>query len=247
MQRRNRNSDCKATKGSTIRKWAGKRPWSEVLTGSPAAAALRNTMKILSHGLRGLDSSLWEHQAEVLTLRPSTPRERHLRILPHFRFCLHHRLSNMCVRNAPSVVRRRTCSISIKGIDVLELLGCVKGGDETMKQRNIGEYSTKKKHSAHAGKKSVNVEGMAECNNKNVNFFLNNFKHGKCHWPPTTNQKPLFSADHTGTNYLTLVNHFKGMRRKWRQWRWYGWPSSYYTTWPSWNGTALPFVSRRCT
>ena len=124
------NSDYKTTRGTTIPKWAVKRPWSEVL-----AASAGNTTKILSQGIRppGLGFGPFREQSKVPTLRPlSTPKERHLRIPPHSRFCLLHRLSSTCVRNTPSVVRW-TRPVSITVINILELLGCVKGGDETIK------------------------------------------------------------------------------------------------------------------
>jgi hypothetical protein len=94
-----------------------------------------NTTKILSQGTRppGFGFGPFRAPSKMPNLRPlSTPKEHHLRIPPQFRFCLHHRLSNTCVRNIPSVVRW-TCPVNITVINVFDLLGCVKSGDETIK------------------------------------------------------------------------------------------------------------------
>jgi len=96
------NSDYKTTKGTTIRKWAWKRPSSR---GSRCSCSCsENTTKILSQGTRpqGFAFGPSRAQSKVPTLRPlSTPQKPNLRIPPHFRFCLHHRLSCTCVRNTP--------------------------------------------------------------------------------------------------------------------------------------------------
>jgi hypothetical protein len=61
----------------------------------------------------------------------SAPKERHLRIPRHFRFCFHQRLKNLCVR-----VCVMPC-LWYAG-HALELLECVKGGDEKLQQQHIG-------------------------------------------------------------------------------------------------------------